>query len=622
MTEYASNEFIAFYFHDARVSSDQLQRASAGIAQHTAYRVCDQWLSPRRKIGILNLSTQPEQASASAWSQLKTDWLSARPRTNRLRVREQLAILQTGYTTTPDRRFERGLREQGERLFCQDAGGIAAFCLARFGGDADERLFLWSTRPGLRAIASAEAPDMLVVGTRPRLVHALTRDFRAPSLDIGYVQASLVGWSLGERTPYADTTLLPVDALLRVCAGKRSWHPHPTPSYQREEHSLRRRQRLYRDALREAVEPLRALPFELRLSGGKDSRLVAAALFDRGITPSAVLCHGPEGAPEPNMAQRAAHALGWPLQRLQPKFAYRGSLFESVRYNLSLADGFFASEPSHLAFPVHSLAGNVGPGVVIGHIELQKGGWASQRNDARERILEHCRQLMTLRRDALLPELTEAARRQVDAYADTLTLSDDADYGYWINYRFRVCRWLTSHYLSHSKEHLPVYPLVDEKVTRVVSGTPLWQLVSERLLAETTWNFAPALREVPLFGKPYRFIRQRHDRALLQRAPGAGIQAPPSPPPALEAAVRHASAAAPELPFMSERLAAEACAYIRAGKLREELRAVTQPQVWAVIEEPSQARMRASQLRVVFLNEFIWCCYQASLLHTDGLDAW
>jgi hypothetical protein len=640
MSDCANNEFIAFYFDEDRASEGQLRRAAEQIEEHTPYRVCDFWLSPRRRVGVLNLCVAPPVAAKeSLLSRLRRDWLANRPQTNRLRVREELAIVHTGYTTTPERVLERSLREDGNRLSSADAGGIAAFCLVRFGGSSDERLFVWSTRPSLRVVAAARAPQGWVLGTRPRLVHALTRAFQAPSLDLGYVRAVLSGWSLADHTPYEGTSLLPVDMLWRVQSGTRTTEGHPTAPFQREQRSIRRQRVLYRDALRSAVEPLRSLRgFELRLSGGKDSRLMAAVIAERGILPSTVICQGPPDLPEVRVAREVATRLGWSLKQAQPEFGYRGGMFATARYNLALADGFFATEPRHIGFPVHSLVGDAGPGLVVGHMELQKGGWAKTPKDTREGALALCRRKVARLRGAIAPELTEAAHRMVDEYADTVQPEDPAEYGYLLNYRFRVGRWLTSHMLSHSKEFLPVYPLVEEKVTRVVSCAPFWHLTSERLLADTTWDVAPMLRDQPLLGPPYRFVvhRQRAARAKQQAAQSPRALAPASvapepPPPRVVEPAAPAPAAAPSADrwldargtqFMIRERAQEICAHIRGGKIADELRALLLPAAWAVIAQPTYESMLGSGLSSVLLNELLFTCYQASVLHTDGLDSW
>ncbi|HEX6241868.1 MAG TPA: hypothetical protein VFZ61_13260 [Polyangiales bacterium] len=647
MTDYSPNEFIAFYFRDPTTAQQRLDRSVALVEAHTPYRICDVWLSPRQSVGLLNLCTKPPAKVLSGWSRMKSEWLGAQPHFNRLRLRSQMAWLRTGYITTPERAFEGSLREDGQQLRSRDAGGIAAFCLVHWGGEGDERLFLWSTRPGLRAIASGEGPSGLVAGTRPRLVHALTRDFRAPSLDLGYIRAALNGWSLDDLTPYEGTTLLSVDRTLRVCGDRRSVEQHPTPPFRREERIFRKQWPLYRDALCEAVEPLRALRgFELRLSGGKDSRLLAAALWNRGITPTTLACQGPEDSPEVRVARRVAEVLGWTLQRAQPSFAYRGGLVPTVRYNLGLSDGFLATEPRHLAFEVHSLTHDVGPGLVIGHMELQKGGWTQNMRQTRGYLVRLGQRKVSRWSSCVVPELAQAARNRVAEYAAGLPYAEGAEYGYWINYQFRVGRWLTSHYLSHSKEHLPVYPLIEEKVTRLVSCAPLAHLVDERLLAETTWAFAPLLRDLPTL-EPYRFVAQRETRErcppaapaqtaaaiaapVAEEAAALAPAAPPllSPTPAADVATPAAppasalSGSSPPGRYIEPERLMELAEHVRTGKLREELRSLMQPSVWAVMEQPSFETMIASGVDSLRLTEFMWACYQASVLHTEGLDSW
>jgi hypothetical protein len=64
---------------------------------------------------------------------------------------------------------------------------------------------------------------------------------------------------------------------------------------------------------------------------------------------------------------------------------------------------------------------------------------------------------------------------------------------------------------------------------------------------------------------------------------------------------------------------AELCEHIRTGKLRDELRDATLPSVWAMIEEPTRARAEATGVKAKPLASYLWTCYQASVLFTDGL---
>jgi hypothetical protein len=605
MQAYSANEFLAFHFKGAAATEAHLAALLAPLADYrdgAPREVWQHWISPRGTLALVSLGRGPAPAAAEGWLQRfrQARWPAPLAQQH-IRPLAQGALLQAGYITTPARRWERSLRPGDQGLRCDDAGGIAAFALAHCEPERAEQLYLWSTRPGLRAIAWAESDTLIVAGTRPRLVHAVARGFAPPSYDLAYLHAALCGWSLGDLTPYAGTRLLAVDTLLQIRAGVCHPRAHPTPSTERAPRNPTHQTSLYVGALREAVAPLARLPaFELRLSGGKDSRLVAAVLHDRGIVPSTVSCHGQPEEPEPRVAAELARLLGWSVRLDVPVMAERGSLLDGVRANLRLADGFFATEPRHAALGLHKLSNDPGPGIVLGHIELQKGGWARRLGAPFEEVLRFCKQRVTPLRDYVIPELSAARHGEVDAYLAELNITDSAELGYRINYRFRVCRWLTSHYLAHSNELLPVYPLVDEKVVRVVHSAPLGQLVSERLLYRATCRAAPQLAALPLAQGHYRFEHSepRSLTALPERAVAA--RGPVRSGLDYDSAIQQAGA------------------YVRSSKLCSELRALSSPRGWAVVDDPRLALGSASP-DASRLSAYLWTCYQASVLFDDGL---
>jgi hypothetical protein len=608
MSDYSVSEFLAFFFEHADAGRELLQRAAEQVEALFPYRVCDSWLSPRGEIGLLNLCTGAHSGLATGSEPLGS--VPSAPPANRLRVCERFAWLQAGYTTSAPERWESTLRASTGELRCDDAGGIAAFCVATFGGGRPEQLFLWSTRPGLRVIARAENARMLVAGTRPYMVHRIARDGACARPEHRYVLASLAGWSPSDLTPYEETSLLPVDDMLCIGSGGRALLDHPTPAYDRPPYgSLREHRPRYVSALREAVEPLRSLPgFELRLSGGKDSRLVAAALYDRGVEPSTVACHGHVAEWEAPTARRVAEALGWTLKSAVPEFAYRDSdIVETVRHNLGLSDGFFATEPVQSPYPQFGASGERGPGLVLGHIELQRGGWAMRMSGPRSKGLAVARKKLTPYRDCVVPALADAATRELDDFVATVDASSAPEYLYWLNYRFRVCRWLTSHYLALSKRLLPVYPLLDEKVVRVVSNTPLHLLVSEELVFATTCALAPQLRRVPLFMARYRFEAKVPS---LRHLCGYRSRAPLQPAQGTSGYVKR------EL-IRPGPVARVLCEHIRTGPLREELREATRPAIWRAIERPDKERLDACAVPQRVLSQYLWTCFQASVLFSD-----
>jgi hypothetical protein len=601
---YVGNEFFALYFKDGGAGEALLARCAAGIEQSSPYRVWQRWLSPRGQLGLLNVSRK-----ARPEDEAQRGALLFQP----LRISAQRALATAGYTTTPHSSsgvsaWEASLRRSGETLSCDDAGGIAAFAAALCEPDAEETLFLWSTRPGLRSIAWAEAPELFVAGTRPSLVHRIARGFQALDLDRRYVLDSLAGWSLGERTPYAGTSLLPVDGLLRLRSGTAALQQHPTPAYKpRSGRWGGNPGAAYQRALRAAVEPLREPSgFELRLSGGKDSRLVAAALWAAGLEPRDTVCHGVEGEWETPAAARVAEALGWRLQCVVPEFAPHG-IHETVQRQLSAADGLFATEPLQVAYPLRLSVDPGWPGLLMGHIELQRGGWAEKLRISRHALLIKLRNYLAPYRTCAVPDVIGPVLAGARAFIEQLPSMSDAERLYWVNYRYRVSRWLVPHYLLHARELLPVYPLLDEKVVRVLAETPLALLVSEKLAFDATAALAPSLRALPLFKERYRF---EQTRPSLRRLFGYRARTPLQPGP-----TTHLKR---EL-VMPGEIRPTLCEHIRSGKLKDELREVTLPAVWAMIEDPTRARAQASGAKPKPLASYLWTCYQASVLFSEGL---
>jgi hypothetical protein len=145
-------------------------------------------------------------------------------------------------------------------------------------------------------------------------------------------------------------------------------------------------------------------------------------------------------------------------------------------------------------------------------------------------------------------------------------------------------------------------------VVRVVAEAPLDQLVSERLVFTTTAQFAPSLRTMPLFRERYRFEEQRRS----WRSPcGYRAREPVQPGPStyLKREV-----------VMPGNIRPALCETIREGKLKHELREASLPALWAVIENPSSENIAAAGVDRKRLGSYLWTCYQASVLFTDGLE--
>jgi hypothetical protein len=62
------------------------------------------------------------------------------------------------------------------------------------------------------------------------------------------------------------------------------------------------------------------------------------------------------------------------------------------------------------------------------------------------------------------------------------------------------------------------------------------------------------------------------------------------------------------------------CDVIRQGKPAGELRSASNPRIWTVIENPSEANIKAVGTRRSNIASYLWTMAQASILYTDGLN--
>ncbi|HEX8009077.1 MAG TPA: asparagine synthase-related protein, partial [Trebonia sp.] len=192
------------------------------------------------------------------------------------------------------------------------------------------------------------------------------------------------GFPLGATTPFRRVRALDGATALHVAAGALSSGaapdagaaPAPSPSPPPSEH--------FRNigyaaavalALTDAVAPLRGLnsPVELSLTGGKDSRLVAAALVAAGI-PVRAKTHGFADHPDVVVATEIARRLG--IEHVVTEPAAPGQqtdLAARLRATVLVADGMLSAfenvgRPDPVPSPAVTAGGHGG--------ELLRGGYA------------------------------------------------------------------------------------------------------------------------------------------------------------------------------------------------------------------------------------------------------
>ena len=306
------------------------------------------------------------------------------------------------------------------------------------------------------------------------------------------------GFPLGSATPFRGVSALSRSTIIQVLGGAASRNGADSPPRPLGAGSAA----VVAAALVDAVTPLRevAQPVELSLTGGKDSRLVAAALVKAGV-PVRGRTHGFADHPDVVIAAEVARALGGEHDvRVPAAPGQQVDVLGRIRATVLVADGMLSAfENVGRPDPAFSRAVTAG-----GHGgELLRGGYAETaagRRAAGLRAAELLRRLTTrhlglLRRGAGAGYVASLAPWTGALARDPLRALDDF---YLVN---RAGRWSAAARQAYLIRECLVQPLFDERVVLAARAVPLATRTSGELSRAVLAELCPPLTEIPLAGK-------------------------------------------------------------------------------------------------------------------------
>jgi hypothetical protein len=326
------------------------------------------------------------------------------------------------------------------------------------------------------------------------------------------------GFPLGSVTPFSGVSALAPSTVLHLLAGTLTSTASPENPPGR--HSYKGA-RAVAAALVDSLAPLREAgqPVQLSLTGGKDSRLIAAALVAAGV-PVQARTHGFADHPDVVLAAKIADQLGIEHTVVTP--AAPGQQIDvaaRIRATVLVADGMLSAfenvgRPDPPMSAVITAGGHGG--------ELLRGGYAetaaappaprsvgarpgrlrsvaaSARNAAR--AAELLRRLTT--RHAGLLCRGPAARYLASLAPWTTALAHGPlpalDDFYLLN---RAGRWSAAARQAYLIRESLVQPLFDEQVVLAARAVPLADRISGELSRAVLAELCPALAGIPLAGK-------------------------------------------------------------------------------------------------------------------------
>ena len=270
------------------------------------------------------------------------------------------------------------------------------------------------------------------------------------------------------------------------------------------------------DALVAAVAHLAdtAAPVELSLTGGKDSRLIAAALVEAGV-PVVARTHGFADHPDVVVAAEIARRLGIEhVVRTPAAPGQQVDVLGRIRATVLVADGMLSAfenvgRPDPAASSVVTAGGHGGELLRGGYAETAAGRPGPRAGCAppsarpvgprgRAELLRRLtsKHLGLIRQGpaagyvaSLAPWTAALARRPLHALDDF----------YLVN---RAGRWSAAARQAYLIRERLVQPLFDDRVVLAARAVPLADRISGALSAAVLAELCPALADVPLAGKP------------------------------------------------------------------------------------------------------------------------
>jgi asparagine synthetase B (glutamine-hydrolysing) len=319
------------------------------------------------------------------------------------------------------------------------------------------------------------------------------------------------GFPLGSVTPFTGVSAVAGATALQVSGGSLTRVKDPAAPPARAGGGARE----VAGALVAAVAPLRDAggPVELSLTGGKDSRLVAAALVKAGV-PVVARTHGFDDHPDVVVAAEIARRLGIEhVVRTPAAPGQRVDVLGRIRATVLVADGMLSAfenvgRPDPAASPVLTAGGHGGELLRGGYAEASgrlapAGGLRRATAPARRaaRSAELLRRLTTKHLGLIRPGPAAGYAASLAPWAPRLARHPmhALDDFYLVN---RAGRWSAAARQAYLLRERLAQPLFDDRVVRAARAVPLASRVSGALAAAVLAELSPALAEVPLAGKP------------------------------------------------------------------------------------------------------------------------
>ncbi|MFI6318090.1 asparagine synthase-related protein [Nonomuraea sp. NPDC050556] len=345
----------------------------------------------------------------------------------------------------------------------------------------------------------AETDELHVIGNRALLVH-LVANGRVEYDVLALQSMARQGYFLSEETPFTGVRALPPNSTLEVSHGISRLTTRDLPHG-----DSRTGVDDLASALLNALTPLRSTqePVRLTLTGGRDSRLIAAMLHAADI-PFTATTYGTDRDPDVVIARRIAKQLGVDHQVISQ--AREGQVtvthpLDRARDIVRVCEGMTSAYENVVPYAPFTAKPTMGGQAG----EILRGGYLSG-------MASIASPAVTRKVNTLFQGSSALFTAEANEHAASLAAPWQSDNPRILDHlyvRYRTGRWHAAARTGALRRGTQVQPYLDAAVARIALATdPEWRW-SERPVHDLIAHFSPRLARIPLQGKPWRFTKHR-----------------------------------------------------------------------------------------------------------------
>ncbi|MBO1530418.1 hypothetical protein J3492_04220 [Psychrobacter sp. F1192] len=360
----------------------------------------------------------------------------------------------------------------------------------------------WNTVPAVEAIHYAQDESFIYISNRPLpIALAISRgSIDSIKMNQDFLSEYLAfGYSLTGNTIYEGVKILPADKMLNVKNGSISLQNKPSGMHSNLPLKRSQSEGAYylKDALensmKRSIDNMRGDKVQLRMSGGKDSRL--CALLAKPYSQKFYSVNfGDLKEMETKLSVVISSYLNMPIEVTSPELMPGSSIRHKVQNQILMSDGILPSEP-HTSIYLGSNPKTKNESIMLGQWPLFKGGYANSMRNSENSLKS---KLISI----IFPILNSVEQSKFEdlllGWFENQESSSNLEKLYLFSRLFRSGRWMQGSFALYSRDADVLLPISDSQVTAASDTLSMYEKVSQISLYSVMDSMDSIITNMPL----------------------------------------------------------------------------------------------------------------------------